>query len=584
MHAKNQAGRTRRLGRARRAFWRACVVLGAALLSASACARPAVPPVLYDWFAYDGHDAEFSPSLPPGDYRNPVLAGFHPDPSVVRVGDRFYLVNSSFAYFPGIPVFESRDLVHWRQIGDVIERPSELPYDGLGVSQGVFAPDISYHAGVFYVVNTFVGGGHGGGGSYVVTARDPAGPWSDPVWLPSVDGIDPSLFFDADGKAYLLYSGEPPGGSRYAGQRALWLQRFDPATLRLVGPRKMVLYGGVDPAARPVWAEGPHLFRHAGWYFLSFAQGGTGLQHSQMVLRGRSPWGPFQADPENPILTQRGLPAGRAQPVINAGHADLVEAADGSWWAVFLASRAYDGVHYNTGRETFLLRVRWKDGWPVILPHGEAVPFIAAGPAFMEREVTQAPLSGNFDWRDDFDESRLRRAWLYLRAPTRAWASLAVKPGWLAIDPSTAGLDSTHNPSFLARRQQHLVFTASTALEPPAQPGVDAGIALFQDDSHWYFLGFRRRGEALELFLEEDAGGPPRVVAHARLAPPRGELRLKIAGDRGSVAFAYASGQGGWRWLKRGADATILSTDVAGGFVGTVVGPYARLSPAGGRD
>lgn len=562
-------------------LWYSTVMSAAALFSVSACAQPAVQPVLYDWFAYSGHDAAFAQPLPPGDYRNPVLAGFHPDPSVVRVGDRFYLVNSSFAYFPGIPVFESRDLVHWRQIGNVIDRPSELHYDGLGVSQGVFAPDISYHDGLFYVVNTFVGGGDNG--NYVVTARDPAGPWSAPVWLPSVDGIDPSLFFDADGKAYLLYSGVPPGGSAYAGQRALWLQGFDPATLRLVGSRKMVLYGGVDPATRPIWAEGPHLFRHAGWYFLAFAQGGTGLQHSEMVLRSRSPWGPFRADPNNPILTQRDLPANRAQPVINAGHADLVEAADGSWWAVFLASRAYGEVHYNTGRETFLLRVQWEDGWPVILPHGQAVPFMATGPAFMAPGVTQAPLSGNFEWRDDFDETRLRRAWMYLRAPTRAWVNLDAKPGWLAIRPLAAGLDSTRNPSFLARRQQHLVFAASTALEPPAEPGVDAGIALFQNASHWYFLGARRSGDALELFLEEDAGGSPRVIAHARLAPPHGELRLKITGDRGNCSFAYATHQGEWRWLRRGADATILSTDVAGGFVGAVVGPYARLSSARGH-
>ncbi len=575
MHTQGRIRRWWRLGGAWHGLLRAAVALGVAAWSIAACARTPTEPVLYDWFAYSGHDAAFAQPLPKGDYRNPILAGFHPDPSVVRVGKRFYMVNSSFAYYPGVPVFASRDLVHWRQVGAVIDRPAEFHYAGLGVSRGVFAPDISYHDGVFYVVNTFMDGG----GTFVATAKDPAGSWSDPVWLPSVDGIDPSLFFDADGSAYLLYSGEPPGGAQYAGQRALWLQHFDPATLRLVGPRKVVLHGGVD-SDHPVWAEGPHLYQHAGWYYLAFAQGGTSLRHSEMVMRSHSPWGPFQPDPHNPILTQRDLPAGRAQPIINAGHADLVETADGSWWAVFLASRAYDQVHFNTGRETFLLPVHWQAGWPVILPHGQVVPRVVKGPSFMEQGVSQAPLSGNFDWRDDFKEATLRQAWLYLRAPMQAWLSLGAKPGWLAIDPLAAGLDSTGNPSFLARRQQHLAFAASTALEPPAQPGVDAGIALFQNEHHWYFLGARRADSGLELFLQEDAGGSPRVIARAHVAV-RGELRLKIVGDRGRCSFAYATPGGDWHWLVRDADATILSTDVAGGFVGAVVGPYARLAAGG---
>jgi alpha-N-arabinofuranosidase len=534
-------------------------------------------PVLYDWFSYTGYDAGFAQPLPPDGYRNPVLAGFHPDPSVVRVGDRFYLVNSSFAYFPGIPVFESRDLVHWKQIGNVIDRPSQLHYDGLGVSRGVFAPDIAWHDGVFYVLNTFVDGGE----NFLVTASNPAGPWSDPVWLPGVDGIDPSLFFDDDGTAYLIYSGEPPGGSRYNGDRAIWMQHFDTATMKPTGPRRIVLHGPIEGIDHPIWYEGPHVYRRDGWYYLSCAEGGTSVQHSQIVLRSRSPWGPYRPNPHNPILTQRDLPAGRAAPIINAGHASLVEAADGSWWSIFLASRAYDQVRFNTGRETFLLPVRWTDGWPSILPHGEVIPRIATGPAFMPRGTPQSPLSGNFTWRDDFSETTPGSAWMYLRAPTRPWVDLKTTPGWLAIQPLPEGLDSLHNPSFLARRQQHLSFDASTALRPPAQAGVDAGIAVFQGSTYWYFLGVRRVGEAWEVFLEKDGGKQPQVIARAPVAP-HGELKLQVTGDRGRYAFAYDADDKGWRWLQRGDDATILSTDVAGGFVGVVLGPYARVAkPAG---
>ena len=315
-------------------------------------------PVAFDWFEYTGHDAVFAGPLPPGSYRNPILAGFHPDPSITRAGDRFYLVNSTFGYFPGIPVLESTDIVHWHQIGNVIERPSQLKLDGLGISRGVFAPAIAFHGGLFYVVSTAVDAG----GSFLSIARNPAGPWSDPIWLPQLDGIDPALFFDDDGRTYVLNNGPPPGKPQYEGHRAIWIQEFDLAEHQLVGPRKVLLDGGVDFAQKPVWIEGPHLYRRGGWYYLMCAQGGTGSEHSEVVLRSHSPWGPYTPFVGNPILTQRDLPAGRADPVANAGHADLVEAPDGAWWAAFLASRPYERIHYNTGRETFLLPVEWRNG------------------------------------------------------------------------------------------------------------------------------------------------------------------------------------------------------------------------------
>ncbi|WP_050984355.1 glycoside hydrolase family 43 protein [Rhodanobacter sp. 115] len=528
--------------------------------------------VRFHWFEYSGHDAAFAQPLPPGHYRNPVLAGFHPDPSVVRVGDRFYLVNSSFAWFPGIPVFESRDLVHWRQIGNVIERPSQFDYDGLGVSRGMFAPSIAFHAGTFYVVDTAVDGS----GTFLATATDPAGPWSDPKILPGIDGIDPSLFFDDDGKAYLLNNGPPQGKPLYKGHRAIWMQAFDVARRRPVGPRKVVLNGGVDLSRDPIWIEGPHLHKRGGWYYLSCAEGGTGPQHSQVVLRSRSPWGPYQPYAHNPILTQRDLPADRAHPIVDAGHADLVQGPDGSWWAVFLASRAYGRTHFNTGRETFLLPVHWKDGWPIILEHGQVVPQVVAAPGFMRGNAPQAPLSGNFSWRDDFDETTLGHAWMTLRAPRQAWVDLTSSPGNLSIHPLAEGLDSPHDPSFLARRQQHLVFDASTALDVPTRPGIAAGIVAFQNGAHWYFLGVHRVGDHVELFLKKRDGGAVTTVAHTRIEPDA-PLQLRISGDGGAYAFAYDTDGKGWRWLRRDEDGTILSTDVAGGFVGTMLGPYARI-------
>lgn len=538
------------------------------------CAAPAhAQSVSFDWFEYTGRDAVFETPLPAGHYRNPILAGFYPDPSVTRAGNAFYLVNSTFAYFPGIPVFASTDLVHWKPIGHVIDRPSQLDFNGLGMSRGVFAPDIEYHEGIYYVLNTAVDRG----GNFFVTAKDPRGPWSEPVWLKEIDGIDPSLFFDADGRAYVLNNGLPPGAPRYEGHRAIWIQEFAAAQGKLVGPRKVLVDGGVDPAKQPVWIEGPHLYRREGWYYLMCAEGGTGPGHSEVVLRARSPWGPFVPYAGNPILTQRDLAENRAAPITNAGHADLIEAPDGTWWAVFLASRTYGSTHYNTGRETFLLPVTWKDGWPVILEKGTPIPYVARGPAHMT-DSAQVPLSGNFAWRDDFDAPPLDAAWLTLRMPYGSWADLHAKRGSLTLRPHAEPLSSLRNPSFLARRQQHTAFDASTALQLPTTGRIAAGLVAFQNENFWYFFGARRTVGGVQLFLEQRNGTNTSTLATAPLSP-EAPVVLKISATGAAYSFLYETADHRWQTLHANADGTLLSTDVAGGFVGAMVGLYAQDRP-----
>jgi xylan 1,4-beta-xylosidase len=563
-------------------FMRSAMPVGVILAASVAAAAQSPPDAHFHWFEYSGHDRVFDAPLPPGSYRNPVLAGFYPDPSVTRVGDRFYLVNSTFTYFPGIPVLESRDLVHWRPLGSVIDRPGELNFDGLGVSRGIFAPAIRFHDGLFYVVSTSVDAG----GNFLAVARDPAGPWSDPIWLPQIDGIDPMLFFDTDGKAYILNNGPPVGPPQYDGHRAIWIQEFDLTARQLVGPRKVLINGGVDFAKKPVWIEGPRMYRHDGWYILMCAEGGTSVQHSEVVLRARSPWGPFQPYAGNPILTQRDLPADRADPIVNAGHADLVEGPNGHWWAIFLASRPYERVHYNTGRETYLLPVTWRDGWPLILAPGRGIPYIAAAPALMlTLTPTSTPTTGNFTWHDDFTSRSLRPEWLQVRVPKQPWADLSSRPGWLTIHPLPVSLDALTNPSFLAHRQQHLAFDASTELETPARAGVATGLAAFQSENAWYFLGVRRgaspsaeHSPPVELFLEKRGGARTETIGRTEL-PDTAHLKLKISGNVREYSFYFDADGSGWKPLKEGDDGSILSTDVAGGFVGTVVGPYARSEP-----
>jgi alpha-N-arabinofuranosidase len=523
----------------------------------------------FEWFEYTGKDSIYSAPLPASSFHNPILAGYYPDPSVTRVGDKYYLVNSTFAHWPGIPIHESTDLVHWKLIGHALNDPKKVSFDGLGTSRGVFAPSIHFHDGTFYVINTLVDAG----GNFFVTAKNPAGPWSDPVWLKEIDGIDPSFFFD-DGKAYVLNNGPPEGTPLYNGHRAIWIQEFDVAANKLIGPRKVIVNGGVDIAKKPIWIEGPHLYRVDGWYYLMCAEDGTERGHSEVIFRGKSPWGPFEPYEHNPILTQRDLPADRPDPVTNAGHADLIQMKDGTWWAVFLASRPYEGFRFNTGRETFLLPVSWKDGWPIILEPGKAIPTTLVGPKSMAGAARSRhdALSGNFTVRDEF-AGKLGPEWLQVHVPKNGWA-VALPDGALWIQPVKANLSDKSNAHFLARRQQHSKFDASTELRPFLTGHASAGLAAYQNEDHWYFLGIREAPKGAQVFLERHAGADVQTYVNDLAKLPR-SLKLRISGDGPRYSFYYDAGQG-WKALRENDDGSILSTEVAGGFVGTVLGPFAR--------
>jgi alpha-N-arabinofuranosidase len=305
------------------------------------------------------------------------------------------------------------------------------------------------------------------------------------------------------------------------------------------------------------------------------AEGGTGPQHSQVVLRSRDVWGSYVPFEGNPILTQRDMDPARPLPITNAGHADMVEGPDGRWWSIFLASRNYGDTHYNTGRETFLLPVEWTDGWPRILAAGLEIPYVHPAPSFMQGSAHQAPLSGNFTWRDEFDAEQLDRAWMFVRVPKSNWAKLDAHAGALTIEPLAEPLHTVTNPSFLARRQQHLEFEASTAFTVPTRAGTAAGMAAFQNGTHTYFLGVHRTAAGVELFLEQRDGESTRTLTSTVIDAGR-MLRLKIRGTPGAYGFDYDTDGSGWKTLLDGADGSLLSTDVAGGFVGVVLGPYAR--------
>lgn len=554
----------------------ALAALAIASLAPAAHDLPAAPaPVAFDWFEYSSADAGTPGELPAGHYRNPVLSGFYPDPSLCRAGDDYYLVNSTFAYFPGLPIFHSKDLVNWRFIGHAIDRPGQLRYDGLGVSQGIFAPAITHHEDTFYLICTQVGTD----GNFLVTAKDPAGPWSDPVRL-LFNGIDPSLFFDDDGRAWVVNNDDPEGEPLYDGHRAIRIQEYDIKARKMVGPRPVLVNGGVDLSTKPIWIEGPHLYKREGWYYLSCAEGGTGPGHSQVVFRSRSVTGPYEPWEKNPVLTQRGLDNRAPGAVTCVGHADLEIGPDGRWWATFLGVRPYDGEASPMGRETFLLPVEWtKDGWPTILPDPNArVPLVAPAPNRAALRADPAyPLNGGFTWRDDFSGEKISPVWIMLRSPGETWWTLAsAEGGRLLLSPRAERLSGRGNPSYLGRRVQHARFQAATALRVPPAPGVSAGLVAFQNERHHYFLALRREGDVPVLSLERAGGGAPEVVKSTRLPADASVVRLRIEADRATCSFSYALGDEAWTTFVTDSDARLLTTAVAGGFVGATVGPHAR--------
>jgi xylan 1,4-beta-xylosidase len=519
----------------------------------------------------------------PSMFRNPILPGFYPDPSICRVGRDFYLVNSSFAYFPGIPIHHSRDLMHWKRIGNVLDRASQLPLEGSGISRGLFAPTIRYHAGAssgegrFYVVCTNID--HGG--NFIVSAEDPAGPWSEPAWL-EAPGIDPSLYFEdlPDGSSRAWYCGTrgDTTDERFWGDNEIWLQELDLGTLKLKGESRAIWKGALRSCA---WAEGPHLYKIGTWYYVMISEGGTGRDHAVTIARSRDIWGPYEGKKSNPILTHRHL--GKDWPIVNVGHGDLIDDSSGDWWMVHLASRPIGGFS-NLGRETFLSPVAWEDEWPLPCPGCGIVRESFAAPRLESFEVEPIPAY------DDFDAAKLAPHWLSLRAPASDFSSLSERPGFLCMRLGAGTLRDKSAVSFVGRRQLDADFSARTVLEfGPEREGEAAGLALVQSEDFNYRLELGLEGGDAGVPIEgvvrllRAAGGADELLAKRKLGPitSGGNLRMVLTvegkGQKLGFRYGHAAGDsaGGLELLASEIDGTILSTEKAGGFVGTVIGMYA---------
>jgi alpha-N-arabinofuranosidase len=492
--------------------------------------------------------------------QNPILKGFYPDPSICRVGEDYYLVTSSFEYFPGIPIFHSKDLVHWEQIGHVLNRPSQLNLDSVRVSGGVYAPTIRFHEGVFYVINTLIGKG----GNFYVTATNPAGPWSDPVWIKDAPGIDPSLFFDTDNKVYYTGNGRPVDNTPDSKKRHIWLQEFDLKQQKLVGEKTIILVEGALHDAQS--AEAPHIYKKDGFYYLIIAEGGTGENHAVTVFRSKNIRGPYESNKKNPILTHRNL--GRNYPIACTGHADIVDTQNGEWWMVLLGVRPYGGFHYNLGRETFLTPVSWEENWPVVNPGIGKVLFKQEGPNLPIFSIKQKLAI------EEFDADTLGIEWNFLRTPNTKFWSLQENKGSLRIHLLPETITQLVSPAFIGRRQQDTSFEASCKMTfTPQLPNETAGLVLFMNnDYHFRFEKINKDGVGQLVVIKRHAGKET-ILASSPCNQKSIELGVFAIGQ--AYGFKFKQANGTWKTIISNVDGRTLSRINAGGFTGTYIGMYA---------
>ena len=512
--------------------------------------------------------------------KNPILPGFYPDPSICRVDSDYYLVNSSFSFFPGVPIFHSTDLVHWKQIGHVLDRPSQLNLTDQRISGGIYAPTIRYNDGTFYMITTFVDGI----GNFFVTARNPAGPWSNPIVLPGIGGIDPSFFFDENGKAYIVNNDDAPDNKpMYNGHRTIRLQEFDLKTQKLMGEQKIIVNGGTDLAKKPIWIEGPHIYQKDGYYYLMAAEGGTAEDHSEVIFRSKNIWGPYESFTGNPILTQRDLPADRPNPISCSGHADLVQTQNGDWVAVFLACQSYSGNLFNTGRQTFINNVDWSGDWPIILEKGKTIPeqvktpleFVSGGKTFSESAA---------DWMEDFRGPKLKMDWNFIRTPKSKWYELFMAN--LIMHAQPVKISERGNPSFIGRRLQHKNAEMTTAVKLEKGKDIEAGLVAFQNEEYFYsFLLRENAGKYYLVFSPSNPGAATKGVLDEKQEiahyDPDKFILLKMKVTGGVLECVYSLN--GIDWISFGGkrNAEYLSTAKAGGFVGAYLGLYSfAKSPA----
>jgi alpha-N-arabinofuranosidase len=531
---------------------------------------------LFSQSVYQGNDKVYNENpLKSDEFYNPILQGCYPDPSITRKDSDYYLVCSSFAMFPGVPIFHSYDLVNWKQIGHVLDRTSQLKVEDCGISAGIYAPQILYNSNneTFYMITTEFAGGFG---NIVVKTKDPLKGWSDPIKL-DFNGIDPSLFFDDNGKGYVVHNDAPDKGKElYNGHRVIKIWEYDVQNDKIIpGTDKIIVDGGVDLSKKPIWIEAPHIYKKDGHYYLMCAEGGTGGWHSEVIFISDNPKGPYKPAPSNPILTQRYFGNERTNKVDWAGHADLVKGTDNKYYGVFLAVRPNEKARVNTGRETFILPVDWSGEFPVfengLIPLEPKLKM----PKGVENKTGKDDFfpNGNFTFTDNFTSEKLDYRWIGLRGPREAFVSLTKKG--LLIKPFQANIKEVKPTSTLFYRQQHSSFSFSTTLNyTPASEKELAGITCLQSEKFNYVFGITKKANSYYILLERTEKGKSKVLSSSKIELSKSvRLQVKAVGD--NYEFSYSTNGTDFVNLGGVVSGDILSTNVAGGFTGSLIGLYA---------
>ncbi|MEK4251253.1 glycoside hydrolase family 43 protein [Paenibacillus sp. FSL W7-1287] len=489
-------------------------------------------------------------------YTNPILPGFHPDPSIIRVEDDYYMVNSTFQYFPAIVISHSRDLVHWRYIGHAITRNEDINLLDLPDSYGIWAPDISYVNGMYYIFATLRLAGSGRANIMMKSVR-PEGPYSSPVVINTM-GIDPSHFVDDDGTRYMVY------GSK--GAQIVKLNKDSTAAVE----EPVHLWEGTGRIA----PEGPHIIKKDGYYYIILAEGGTEYGHCITAARSKSLYGPYEASPFDPVHTQ----SDRQAQIQRAGHGKLVQTQHGEWWIVHLGGRPLGGGYCTLGRETYLEPVQWtKDGWFTV-NEGNGPSLIQRAPNLNEVVYSEPEL-------DEFAGKSLPLHWQFVRNPEAANWSLTERPSHIRIWTSDGELDSIRARNILLRRERHHHYTASMKLEfQPKHNGEQAGLVCYYD-SRCYISLSSIYDQGLKLKLEENRAQVRSCLAVKDIVH-KGALFLKVVVNAERRMFYYSLDLIEWYEIGRVDNALFLSDEGTlekKSFTGTMVGFYALHGGSGRR-
>ncbi|MEZ3471098.1 MAG: glycoside hydrolase family 43 protein [Schaedlerella sp.] len=535
---------------------------------------------------------------------NPIIPGFYPDPSICRVGGDYYLACSSFELCPGVPIFHSRDLAHWEQIcyamtpenGFHMERDS-----GVG---GVMAPTLRYHDGLFYIINA----NFSDKGNYIVTAEDPAGPWSEPHWLDDVPGIDASLFFDDDGQAYIMGTGDVWDNGTGVKERGIWLAKYDVEHFHMLGEPVTIFNSALRVGSSP---ESPHLYHIGEYYYLIIAEGGTEHYHAVMAARSKELFGFYEGNPANPVMTHRHM--GFKSPIINVGHADFVELPDGSWYAVMLASRLIEGKCKILGRETFICPVVWERDWPLFSPETgkveweydapECLPWEAdahSGELGMVRkdfEEKDAHSGGFGVVHEDFDKEELDLCWSFWGRPYHDFYKIensalhlkCIRQSLIEeLRPMSFGAEKSeeYDTAFLACRQCSINTTVTCGMKFLPEGQESAGLAIVQAMNHQYHLerAVSQGRQVLRLMLyTADYNVPPyfpgftsethrEVIAEVPWEAEEIVLQFGIQGEHFAVRYGETR-----EALKElcVADGERINPEKVGCMTGTMIGMYA---------